>query len=529
MNYLALARKWRPKTFSDVSGQDPTVTSISNAITNSRLHHAYLFSGSHGIGKTSLARLLAKSLSCEQGPILNPCGVCQSCRQIDKGAFVDLIEVDAASRTKVEDTRELLDNVQYAPVVSRYKIYLIDEAHMLSNHSFNALLKTLEEPPEHVKFLLATTEPQKLPATIVSRCVHFALNKISRDSLVNKLTEILTAEGVGATDEALQLLATQADGSLRDALSLLDKAITYSSDKIVASDIAKILGLPEPELIAQLLFAIYSAKADEAFVVAKNLFATGATASGIIKALQTELYRLSLAQFIPSTETSSKLALNLKEITSEVLQLYYEIVSLAQKNLPYAPSPQVAIDMLIMRMLSFQPLEQLDNAQPPSKISSPTLKVDEPIKVTEAKKVKVDKSFSHIEPVVNTSSVQPKWGQLLAQLPLRGLVKIIAENCTLESWEGTSLVLTLDKLHKPLLNSKNVAKLQQLLREHLNQPINLKIIPGENKEATPAKIDMAEKGQIKAQATSQMESDPLLTSLQAELKAKIVSVCPIDN
>src|SRR5580658_4449043 len=242
MSYIVLARKWRPKRFADMVGQEHVLRALTNSLDSGKIHHAFLFTGTRGVGKTTIARILAKSLNCERGVSSNPCGVCAACREIDEGRFVDLIEVDAASRTKVDDTRELLDNVQYAPSCGRYKVYLIDEVHMLSNHSFNALLKTLEEPPPHVKFLLATTDPQKLPVTVLSRCLQFSLKRLSPAMIVKRMAEILQAESIAAEPEALKLIARAAEGSMRDALSLLDQAIAFGSNAVTAQDARAMLG-----------------------------------------------------------------------------------------------------------------------------------------------------------------------------------------------------------------------------------------------------------------------------------------------
>lgn len=363
MSYLALARKWRPTKFKEVVGQAHVLTALENALSQNRLHHAYLFSGTRGVGKTTIGRLFAKGLNCETGITSTPCGECATCKEIDEGRFVDLLEIDAASRTKVEDTRELLDNVQYKPARGRFKVYLIDEVHMLSRHSFNALLKTLEEPPEYVKFLLATTDPQKLPVTILSRCLQFHLKPISVDNIHEQLDHILEQESVTSESRALGMIAHAADGSMRDALSLTDQAIALGNGNVVTDTVAHMLGTLDTDQAIHLLEAISSKQPQVAMACIQSLAENGVEWDGLLNQLATQLHRLAMFQALPSTldkaqPDAEKLELLSKALSPQDIQLYYQIVLKGQEDLPLSPTARVGIEMVVLRMLAFRPAEQ---------------------------------------------------------------------------------------------------------------------------------------------------------------------------
>ena len=357
MAYQVLARKWRPMQFDQVVGQQHVLEPLFHALEQQRLHHAYLFTGTRGVGKTTIARILAKALNCEQGVSAHPCGECQSCQEIEQGRFVDLIEVDAASRTKVEDTRELLDNVQYRPTRGRYKVYLIDEVHMLSRHSFNALLKTLEEPPEHVKFLLATTDPQKLPITVVSRCLQFNLRALDREQIVGQLDYVLEQEHVVHDTQALTLLAQSAKGSMRDALSLTDQAIAQGQGEVNTESVQRMLGHLADAHVHPLLNSIADGDNGSVFAKYDELKALVPDPLMILNELQRVIHRLALVQQIPAmmgaedqTKTTQTL---LRKLPAEVLQLYYRIIIEGKKEAPFAVDPQSAVEMTLLRLLSF--------------------------------------------------------------------------------------------------------------------------------------------------------------------------------
>lgn len=362
MSYLALARKWRPHTFDQVVGQGHVLTALENALAQNRLHHAYLFSGTRGVGKTTIGRLFAKGLNCETGITATPCGQCDTCREIDEGRFVDLLEIDAASRTKVEDTRELLDNVQYKPARGRFKVYLIDEVHMLSRHSFNALLKTLEEPPEYVKFLLATTDPQKLPVTILSRCLQFHLKPISVDEIHQQLDRILEKEQVAAEARAIGMISHAADGSMRDALSLTDQAIALGNGAIQTDSVSHMLGTIDTDQAIHLLEAISSKSPQQAMDKIEQLAANGVDWDGLLQQLSAQLHRVAMCQALPSTldrtrPDAEKIELLSKNLTPQDVQLYYQITLKGRDDLPLAPNGRTGIEMIVLRMMAFRPAE----------------------------------------------------------------------------------------------------------------------------------------------------------------------------
>ncbi|MBZ6950619.1 DNA polymerase III subunit gamma/tau [Klebsiella grimontii] len=371
MSYQVLARKWRPQTFADVVGQEHVLTALANGLSLGRIHHAYLFSGTRGVGKTSIARLLAKGLNCETGITATPCGVCDNCREIEQGRFVDLIEIDAASRTKVEDTRDLLDNVQYAPARGRFKVYLIDEVHMLSRHSFNALLKTLEEPPAHVKFLLATTDPQKLPVTILSRCLQFHLKALDVEQIRHQLEHILGAEQIAFEPRALQLLSRAADGSLRDALSLTDQAIASGDGRLTAESVSAMLGTLDDDQALSLIEALVAADGERVMAGVNEAAARGVEWEALLVEMQSLLHRIAMVQLSPSALGADMAAIELRmrELARTVpptdVQLYYQTLLIGRKELPYAPDRRMGVEMTLLRALAFHPRMPLPEPEAP--------------------------------------------------------------------------------------------------------------------------------------------------------------------
>lgn len=363
MSYQVLARKWRPAKFEQMVGQAHVLLALTNALSQQRLHHAYLFTGTRGVGKTSLARLFAKGLNCEQGVTANPCGVCSSCEEIAQGRFVDLIEVDAASRTKVDDTRELLDNVQYRPSRGRYKVYLIDEVHMLSRSSFNALLKTLEEPPEHVKFLLATTDPQKLPVTVLSRCLQFNLKSLSQEEITKQLDFVLTQEQLPFENQALTLLSKAANGSMRDALSLTDQAIAFGSGQVMHQQVQTMLGSIDQQQVIALLKALCDADIEPLMQTVAKVLAFGADAQEVLRSLLELLHQITLTQFAPAAAQSSLYSEQIlafaQQISAEQIQLYYQMLLAGRKDLPFAPDPKSGLEMALLRAVAFVPEKQV--------------------------------------------------------------------------------------------------------------------------------------------------------------------------
>ncbi len=369
MSYQVLARKWRPRSFREMVGQAHVLKALINALDNQRLHHAYLFTGTRGVGKTTIARIIAKCLNCETGITSTPCGTCSVCREIDEGRFVDLIEIDAASRTKVEDTRELLDNVQYAPSRGRFKVYLIDEVHMLSTHSFNALLKTLEEPPPYVKFILATTDPQKLPATILSRCLQFSLKNMSPERVVEHLSHVLAAENVPFEPDALWLLGRAADGSMRDAMSLTDQAIAFGEGKVLAADVRAMLGSLDHGQVYGVLQALLEGDARALLEAVRNLAEQGPDWAGVLAEMLNVLHRVAIAQALPEAVDNGQgdrervLALA-SALPAEDVQFYYQMGLIGRRDLPLAPDPRGGFEMVLLRMLAFRPADTDDAPKP---------------------------------------------------------------------------------------------------------------------------------------------------------------------
>lgn len=377
MSYQVLARKWRPQTFADVVGQEHVLTALANGLSLGRIHHAYLFSGTRGVGKTSIARLLAKGLNCETGITATPCGVCDNCREIEQGRFVDLIEIDAASRTKVEDTRDLLDNVQYAPARGRFKVYLIDEVHMLSRHSFNALLKTLEEPPAHVKFLLATTDPQKLPVTILSRCLQFHLKALDVEQIRHQLEHILNEEHIAHEPRALQLLSRAADGSLRDALSLTDQAIASGDGQVSTQAVSAMLGTLDDDQALSLVEAVVDPNGERVMSLINEAAARGIEWEALLVEMLSLLHRIAMVQLSPAALGSDMAAIEqrMRELARTVppgdLQLYYQTLLIGRKELPWAPDRRMGVEMTLLRALAFHPRMPLPEPETPRQSFAP--------------------------------------------------------------------------------------------------------------------------------------------------------------
>lgn len=551
MSYQVLARKWRPRSFAEMVGQQHVLRALINALDNDRLHHAFLFTGTRGVGKTTIARILAKSLNCETGVSSKPCGVCSACVEIDEGRFVDLIEVDAASRTKVDETRELLDNVQYSPTRGRYKVYLIDEVHMFSNHSFNALLKTLEEPPPHVKFLLATTDPQKLPVTILSRCLQFNLKRLPLAQIATQLGHILTQEGVEHDATALTLLARGADGSVRDALSLLDQAIAFGSGKVLTDDVRSMLGTIEQTHIHDLISAL--AAHDAAAVLARIAALAEFTPdfAGVLAELLSTLQRIAIAQAVPDASDQSygdheQIQQHAQRISAEDLQLYYQIGLIGRRDLQWSPDPRGGFEMILLRMLAFRPVTTdavLVNSnatnKPVSTASKPTTtpharpaetKVNAPAAASVAAAALNTPSPVARVPVVGTPAGSVEWADILAALKLKGIAQQLAANCSLVKRDADSIQLALDSAHAQLYSKPQEERLQQALQQHFNAPLRLSIQVGALTAETPAQQQAREIAERQQAAQQAIEQDPGVRALQEAFNAHIQTgtVRPVD-
>ena len=495
MTYQVLARKWRPKTFTAMIGQEATVRTLTNALSQHRLHHAYLFTGTRGVGKTTVARILAKCLNCEQNISATPCGKCNHCTAIDAGQFVDLIEVDAASRTKVEDTRELLENVQYAPNQGRFKIYLIDEVHMLSTHSFNALLKTLEEPPPHVKFLLATTDPQKLPITILSRCLQFHLKAIPAEIISQHLTYISTQEKISYAENALLLLANAAKGSMRDALSLLDQAIAFTNSQIDEESVQKLLGTTANIDLYPLLQALSNENGTELLQHVDKLAMQGVDFPQILTDLLALLQQIAILQIVGEKPNTDAQLIDLaKQFSAEDIQLFYQIGLLGQRDSPYAPTPRSGFEMVLLRMLSFVPEAMMQ---------APT------------NKNKVQKSTppDNKHTANNTSQENTDWQQLTGKLNLTGMTKVLADNCILQKLEEHQVHLLIDAKHASFANTTQHQQLETALQEKFGSGLKLVIKECTNITDTPAQQIEVKKSKALAAAKSNLIADPHVQSI----------------
>lgn len=463
MSYQVLARKWRPRTFQDVVGQEYILRMLTNALEQKRIHHAYLFTGTRGIGKTTLGRILAKCLNCESGVTSTPCGNCYTCKAIDAGKFIDLFEVDAASRTKVEDTRELLENVLYPPTKGRFKIYLIDEVHMLSNHSFNALLKTLEEPPEHIKFLLATTDPKRLPITILSRCLQFHLKRINPQQISQYLQHICEKENIGHEITALEKIAKAADGSMRDALSLLDQAIAYGAGAINTQDVSSILGSITEDDLVPILEALVTQNGKELLAYSLSLAERAPDFYHVLEDLISIFHQIAINQIVPENVPTEDFIISLaKRLTPEDVQVYYQIALLGRRDLALAPSPQQGFEMTMLRMLAFKPsldISKQTELQPNA--AEQTIK--EP-KATAAK-----------PPEEKAIEKDLEWRQILPKLKLSGMAHALASNCTLAKLEENKIELSLSLCHEAMLNPKLKERIAEALSQYFKKDIQLEI------------------------------------------------------
>ena len=562
MSYQVLARKWRPQNFNQMVGQSHVLRALVNALDENRLHHAYLFTGTRGVGKTTIARIFAKSLNCEQGVSAQPCGQCRSCVEIAEGRHVDLIEVDAASRTKVEDTRELLDNVQYAPTRGRFKIYLIDEVHMLSGHSFNALLKTLEEPPPHVKFLFATTDPQKLPITILSRCLQFNLKRMPLDMISGHLAHVLQAENITYTESALTLIARAADGSMRDALSLTDQAIVAGGGQIQAADVQDMLGLLPHEYLVGLVKAVLADDGQQLFAIIEQMAQLTTDFTAAADGLISLLHQIAVQQAVGLYAASAEVVELAQLLTPADTQLYYQLALHGRRDLPLNPDPRSGFEMLLLRLMAFRVAEPIALTEPaviapkkkqnlePKLIIEQTVTLPEPPAalpialepvtpnppVVAAPPVKqIPEPLAPIVPPWEADNTPPttevtliplvaqQWHEIVQALNLSGMSLTLAQHCVLEQSTESQVVLTLDQAVEDFYNAGVEAKLAQALSAYYQRELNLKInISAKLAVETPNQRLDREQAEKQARAERSIYEDAFVQTLQAEFGASII-------
>ncbi len=527
MSYLVLARKWRPKTFADVVGQSHIVRALQNSLSSGRLHHAYLFAGTRGVGKTTIARILAKALNCETGVSAEPCGVCSACVGVDEGRFIDLIEVDAASRTGVDDTRDLLDNVQYTPSGGRFKVYLIDEVHMLSRQSFNALLKTLEEPPPHVKFLFATTDPQKLPVTVLSRCLQFNLKRLPNKLIVERMSHICAAENLEAEPAALTRLALAASGSMRDALSLLDQALAYGGDRLVDDDVATMLGSMDRHRIVELLKRLADGDGAELLSVVHQLDELVPDYETVLDELATALQRIAVIQLagievvedLDEPEVLDDLA---KTISPDQAQLFYQIAITSRRDLGLAPDPRIGFEMAMLRMLAFRPLKSgLQNqASTSSSVGNAKKRTTRPSSRSTSSEARNKSSEANLNPL-SPDDIQD-WPGFLVNLALDGAARQLAENSALESTSPFDLRLSIQRRNEHLLTDKLKGRLIVAIHEKMGSGIKVHFILREDNGDTAAGRAAGEANRSLSDARNAIESDPKVKELVDIFGAEVI-------
>jgi DNA polymerase-3 subunit gamma/tau len=554
MSYVVLARKWRPKRFAEMVGQEHVLRALSNALDSGKVHHAFLFTGTRGVGKTTVARILAKSLNCEtNGVSSNPCGVCAACTEIDEGRFVDLIEVDAASRTKVDDTRDMLDNVQYAPTRGRYKVYLIDEVHMLSNHSFNALLKTLEEPPPHVKFLLATTDPQKLPVTVLSRCLQFSLKRLPAALIGERLKFIADAERLPFEPAAMALLSRAAEGSMRDALSLMDQLIAFGGGAITEANARSMLGTIDRGHVGRLVEAVSRGDGAALLAEVRELDRDAPDYDRALVDLATLLQRIAIVQIVPEAapqdeEFDAALLTQLAQaISPEDAQLYYQIALAGRRDLNMAPEPRIGFEMTLLRMLAFRPEATAQPARPGSIAgttsaaanaaagknanagANPSTAVGANANASTAAGTTPSASAGTtlsaaagpLEAVRLTSIDAANWPAVVEAAGLSGMVRQLALNCVPAGFEHNLLTLKLDQAASDRRTRPMEEKLVQGLSKYLGSDIRLAFETAEADLNSPARQRVQAEQERVARAASAFESDPAVKGLRERFGADV--------
>ncbi len=557
MSYQVLARKWRPRNFAEVIGQAHVLKALINALDTGRLHHAYLFTGTRGVGKTTLARVLAKALNCETGVSSTPCGVCSACTAIDQGRFVDLIEVDAASRTKVDETRELLDNVQYAPTHARYKVYLIDEVHMFSNHSFNALLKTLEEPPAHVKFLLATTDPKKLPVTILSRCLQFNLTRMPASLLAQHLATVLQAEGIAFEDSALTLIAQSAGGSVRDSLSLLDQAIAHGAGKVDTNEVVMMLGTVDQDRVVKILSMVAEGDAHAVIAAARELASYVPDYGQVLAEMASLLRRVAVVQVLGGTagdlEGDARVVALAASLPADEVQLLYQIALTGRRDLAMSPDAEAAFEMTLLRMLAFRPAgvvsmpansaprsaplvrapapapalsraSEIPASAPPAAVSAPLVMAAAP----PAAAVEVESPVIAPAPVAAPRVALPAhfdWAQVVDELTVVGLARELARNSAVAQFDGRRLDLVIAPQFEKLAARRHVDTLQAALADKYSGEFVINVtVSSEPGLSTPSQQQLAAAAEKQRRAEAEIDADPNVRALRDAFGATIEDV-----
>ena len=529
MSYLVLARKYRPRTFADVVGQEPVVRALSNALDSERLHHAYLFTGTRGVGKTTLGRILAACFNCETGVTSTPCGECEACKGISAGRFMDLMEVDAASQTGVDHTRELLANADLAPAQGRYKVYLIDEVHMLTGHSFNALLKTLEEPPEHVKFVLATTEAKKIPVTVLSRCLQFNLKNMLPEVIEGQLRRILTAEGIAADETALAIVARAGNGSMRDALSITDQAVSHGGGTITTESVNEMLGIAGRDEIGALLDALSAGDSERLLATGDELASRSLDLAGVLDELQRGFHDLAVAAELES-EPGSGFSRFRRAFSAEDLQLYYQIALMGRRDIEFAPDPKIGFDMTLLRLASFEPdgsagdhdelTETLVDDESPA---ASTERLDPPREGNQAI-ARVDDESTDEVAAAEPGGDSADWWDVVAAMAPAGVTAMILKNANLTDRGPGRWLIRLDQSHESLLNDKQRAEIERLATTYAGRKLRVDFETGQLESETPMARESRIAKETREKAEAALMEDPNVRAMLDEFGGTLDSV-----
>ena len=544
MSYQALARKWRPRRFSELVGQEHVVRALTHALDSGRLHHAFLFTGTRGVGKTTIARVFAKSLNCEKGPTSNPCGECSACSEIDAGRFVDLLEIDAASNTGVDNVRDLIENAMYAPTRGRYKVYLIDEVHMLSKPAFNALLKILEEPPQHVKFLLATTDPQKLLVTVLSRCIKFNLKRLTPEQIAGQMRHILGAEQIAFDDEGIDVLARAADGSLRDGLSLLDQAIAHGGGALHAHEVHAMLGTVERAKVRMLLDTLAAGDGSALMAEIDHIGAFAPDFGQVLDELAGLLHRVQLLQLVPDAagEGDADLLGLAGRLAPQDVQLWYQMAVTGRRDLPLAPTPRVGFEMALLRMLAFVPAGAMQAARPVSGATQGAASASARVSSRAAAPTPASAEALPAAPVAAKAAMAPTsptpgaalhggWEELIDRAQLRGPLGQLAQNATLIAVDGSVVRLAMNESYEHLAVGPMVAQLEQRLGVALGREVKVRFERAGGGAQTPAEQRARAANERRSAAEESVQADPFVQSMIDTFGARVVpgSVRPIDG